>query len=87
MNVEAVARGNGMEGSEASSTDDPAVVNPAQLPVIHRIVADETWLESERRGQKVPPHDPTVRANVCAVVLRIGARLRASVTASRVSLD
>ena len=50
-----------------------------QLPCIAQIVRDETWLEAERRGQTVPADDPVVRANVCAVILRIGARLRADV--------
>ncbi|HEY8994309.1 MAG TPA: hypothetical protein VIM71_06600 [Lacunisphaera sp.] len=48
-----------------------------QLPCIAQIIRDETWLEAERRGQTVPPDDPVVRANVCAVILRIGAQMRA----------
>lgn len=48
-----------------------------QLPCIAKIIRDETWLEAERRGQTVPPDDPVVRANVCAVILRIGAQMRA----------
>ena len=47
-----------------------------QLPRIAQICRDETWLEAERRGQTVPSDDPVVRANVCAVILRIGARMR-----------
>ena len=47
-----------------------------QLPTIQKIIADETWLESERRGCPVPPEDPVVRENVCEVILRIGAALR-----------
>lgn len=47
-----------------------------QLPVIQKIIADETWLEAERRGCPVPPEDPVVRERVCAVILRIGAALR-----------
>jgi len=50
-----------------------------QLPFIARIIQDETWLEAERRGHFVPPDDPVVRANVCAVVLRLGAELRSRV--------
>jgi hypothetical protein len=57
-------------------TPDPIVVR--QLPVIHKIIADETWLEGERRGQPVSPNDPVVRENVCSVVLRIGQQLRDS---------
>ena len=50
-----------------------------QLPFIARIIQDETWLEAERRGHFVPPDDPVVRANVGAVVLRVGAELRSHV--------
>ncbi len=58
------------------TTPDPIVVR--QLPVIHKIIADETWLEGERRGRPVSPNDPIVRENVCSVVLRIGQQLRDS---------
>ena len=58
------------------SHPDPIVVR--QLPVIHKIIADETWLEGERRGQPVSPTDPIVREKVCCVVLRIGQQLRDS---------
>ena len=58
------------------SHPDPIVVR--QLPVIHKIIADETWLEGERRGQPVPPNDPIVREKVCCIVLRIGQQLRDS---------
>lgn len=50
----------------------------AQLPAIRQILADETWLEAERRGCRVNADDCVVRENVCLVVLRIGARLRES---------
>jgi len=47
-----------------------------QLPLIQKIIADETWLEAERRGCAVSSDDPVVRENVCQVVLKVGARLR-----------
>lgn len=53
---------------------DPVVFR--QLPVIQKIIRDETWLEGERRGCPVTPNDPVVRENVCRVILRIGAQLR-----------
>jgi hypothetical protein len=53
---------------------DPIVF--LQLPVIQRIILDETWLEAERRGCGVRTDDPVVRENVCLVILRIGAHLR-----------
>jgi hypothetical protein len=49
-----------------------------QLPVIQKIIDDETWLEGERRGCRVSEDDPVVRENVCLVVLRIGKQLRES---------
>jgi len=52
-----------------------------QLPIIQQIIRDETWLEGERRGRAVDPNDPVVRANVCSVILRIGAQMRATFTA------
>ena len=48
-----------------------------QRPMIQKIVADETWLEGERRGRFVESTDPVVRHNVCTVVLQIGADMRA----------
>ena len=48
--------------------------------MIQKIVADETWLEAERRGSWVSPDDPVVRENVCRVVLQVGAALRESLT-------
>lgn len=53
---------------------DPVVVR--QLPLIAKIIADETWLEGERRRRPVDPDDGIVRENVCLVVLRMGAEMR-----------
>lgn len=53
---------------------DPIVFH--ELPVIQKIIADETWLEGERRGRYVSPEDPVVREKVCDVVLTIGEQLR-----------
>jgi hypothetical protein len=47
-----------------------------ELPVIQKIIQEETWLEGERRGCRVDPDDVVVRENVCRVVLRIGLTLR-----------
>lgn len=54
---------------------DPALRR--QIPMIQKIIADETWLEGERRGQPISPTDEIVRENVCQVVLRVGAEMRA----------
>ena len=47
-----------------------------QLPVIRKIIQDETWLEGERRGCPVTPDDRVVREKVCEIVLRIDQQLR-----------
>ena len=50
-----------------------------EVLMIQKIVQDEVWLESERRGYNVSENDPIVREKVCEVVLRIGAEMRKSV--------
>ena len=57
---------------------DPVLVR--QIPVIQKIIQDETWLEGERRGCHVRPDDRVVRENVCRVILRVGQQLRDSVS-------
>ena len=59
-----------------SRSPDPIVTR--ELPLIRKIVEDETWLEGERRGCPVSPHDPVVCENVCSVILRVGQQLRDS---------
>lgn len=51
-----------------------------EIPVIRKIIADETWLEGERRGCAVSPNDRVVRDKVCTIVLEIGQELRDSIT-------
>ena len=53
-----------------------------ELPVIQKIIQDETWLEGERRGCQVAPTDQVVRERVCEIILRIGQELRDSLSAS-----
>jgi hypothetical protein len=55
-------------------------VVPREIPVIEKIIQDETWLEGERRGCPVAASDGVVRENVCRVVLEIGQQLRDSIT-------
>jgi hypothetical protein len=57
---------------------DPFITR--EIPVIQKIIRDETWLEGERRCSWVSPHDPVVRENVCQVILRIGGQLRETLT-------
>lgn len=51
-----------------------------EIPVIQKIIQDETWLEGERRGCAVSTNDRVVRENVCRIILRIGQELRDSIT-------
>jgi hypothetical protein len=55
---------------------DPIVFR--ELPVIQKIIQDETWLEGERRGCFVRSDDRVVRDKVCEIILRIGQQLRTS---------
>lgn len=58
--------------------DDPVLFR--EIPVIRKIIQDETWLEGERRGCEVPPTDCVVRENVCRVILQVGQQIRDSVS-------
>jgi hypothetical protein len=60
--------------------EQPDTVVLFQLPIIAKILQDETWLEGERRRQAVSPRDPVVVENVCRVVLRVGQELRVRFT-------
>ena len=45
--------------SSAMKSSDPVLFR--ELPIIQKIIDDETWLEGERRGCQVSPDDPVVR--------------------------
>ena len=59
---------------------DPIVFR--QMPLIQKIIQDETWLEGDRRGCHVRSDDRAVRDRVCDVILRVGQQLRDSVHAT-----
>jgi hypothetical protein len=59
--------------------DTPDPMLKRQLPLIAKIISDETWLEGERRGQSVAPKDPVVQEKVCLVVLAMGHEMRQQV--------
>jgi hypothetical protein len=56
---------------------DPIIFR--ELPVIEKIIQDETWFEGERRGCWVSSNDPAVQENVCRIILRIGRELRETI--------
>jgi hypothetical protein len=50
-----------------------------ELPDIAKIVRDECWLEGQRRGCPVDPHDDVVRERVADIILDgLGEQLRNS---------
>jgi hypothetical protein len=60
----------------ATSMTETQIIR-AEIPEIARIVQNECWLESERRGCKVDPHDEVVRRRVAEIILGgAGAYLR-----------
>ena len=65
----------------AMPTNDPITFH--EVAVIRQIIADETWLEGERRQHPVAEQDPVVIATVCEIIMRIGAQLRASLQAQQ----
>lgn len=67
-----------MSVAAAEKMNDLDPIVSRELPVIEKIIRDETWLEGERRRCAVAPTDPVVRENVCQVILRVGRELRAS---------
>ena len=58
---------------------DPVICR--EIPVIQKVIQDETWYEGQRRGCYVSPDDPVVCENVCEIILRIGVELRERVLA------
>jgi len=55
---------------------EPDRFTKREMAVIRKIIADETWLEGERRSCEVQPDDPVVLENVAAVIMRIGQQMR-----------
>jgi len=54
-----------------------------EIPLIRKIIDDETWLEGERRNQPVSAQDQRVVENVCRVVLQVGADMRRALCVRR----
>ena len=54
-----------------------AEINQLELEIIRVIIAEETWLEGERRGCLVQHRDPVVQIRVADILLNgKGAELR-----------
>ena len=48
-----------------------------EIPEVAEIVRHECWLEGERRGSSVDPHDPDIQARVADIILAgVGAKMR-----------
>jgi hypothetical protein len=50
----------------------PSGLIRAEIPIIEKIIRDETWYEGERRGHPVSPDDPAVIESVCRIVQKDG---------------
>jgi hypothetical protein len=51
-----------------SSDSKAAEIIKAEIPIIEKIIRDETWLEGERRGAPVNSDDPLVLKKVCSII-------------------
>ncbi len=54
---------------------DPSAVIRAEVAVIQKMLADETWYEGERRHNVVDPHDPTVMEHVLEICISNGRQI------------
>jgi hypothetical protein len=45
-----------------------AEIIKAEIPIIEKIIRDETWLEGERRHSPVSSDDPAVLKKVCSII-------------------
>jgi hypothetical protein len=55
----------------------------AELSEVEKIIANETWLASERVGHPVYPHSPEIQTRVAEIILSgMGEHLRNLVTAA-----
>ena len=52
----------------------------AEIPIVEKIIRDETWLEGERRGTPVTPDDPAVIKKVCSVIEQNAPKIVAEAT-------
>ena len=48
----------------------------AELPLIRKIIENETWLEGERRGHSVDEKDPEVLLHVIEIIQTNGQKMR-----------
>ena len=65
----------------------PTEVILAELSEVGKIIANETWLASERVGYSVDSHSPEIQARVAEIILSgTGEYLRNLVTATISSL-
>ena len=59
-----------------SLMDEEEIIR-SEIPDVKSIVENECWLEGERRGRPVDPHDESVRERVADIILGgVGAFLR-----------
>ena len=47
-----------------------------QIPIIRKMLQDETWYEGVRRNAPVDPNDPAVQKRVGELIMEHGAKMR-----------
>ena len=52
-----------------------AEIIKAEIPLVEKIIRDETWYEGERRRCAVDPRDVVVRKRVTEVILQCGDKI------------
>jgi len=62
--------------SEPGKKTPPSELIKAEIPIVEKIIRDETWYEGERRGAFVDPNDPTVQSKVVEVVEKCADKIR-----------
>jgi hypothetical protein len=62
--------------SESEKKVPSSDVIKAEVPLVEKIIRDETWYEGERRGTYVDPSDTRVQARVVDVVEKCADRIR-----------
>ncbi len=74
-----LAHGDHEPSNQIDMTSPESEFIRAEMQEVERIVRNECWLEGERRGGAVDPHDPDIRMKVADIILGgAGEELRRS---------
>jgi len=65
-----------MENKSEAMSKEVQIIH-AEIPAIRQIIRNECWLEAERRGAPVDPHEDLIRERVADIILSgAGSRIR-----------